>query len=236
LDPGSIPGASTKIIFNLRLPISDLAIVELGNFSRVITLSKYSIGNRQSAIGNRQSKILKEATMHLVRRSFLVVLMTLFVGVGTGVAQSRIQLVQGKRSIQDKVTFVIEVGRDRANNPRYANGPEHLQIFARWQQAATGKIFLDGKALGRLDESTSFNSNPFDVTYGRHTLTLQFTSPVVLTDFYVTVPGGVARELLDEQEQAVTLTPDLSKRVGELERKVQDLEAEISSLKKRRNH
>lgn len=174
--------------------------------------------------------------MNLVRRSFFVVLMTLFVGVGTGVAQSRIQLVQGKRTIQDKVTFVIEVARDKVSNPRYANAPEHLQIFARWQQAPTGKVFVDGKAMGRFDESILFNGNPFDVTYGRHTLTLQFTSAVVLTDFTVTVPGGAPRELLDEQETAVTLTPDLSKRVGELERKVQDLEAEISGLKKKRNH
>ena len=174
--------------------------------------------------------------MNLVKRSWLIVLATLFVGVGTGVAQSRIQLVQGKRAIQDKVTFVIEVGRDRANNPRYANAPEHLQLFARWQQAATGKVYMDGKAIGRFDESILFNSNPFDVTYGRHMLTLQFTTAVMLTDFVVTVPGGVARELLDEQEQAVVFTPDLSKRVGELERKVQDLEAEISTLKKKRNH
>ena len=116
--------------------------------------------------------------MNLVRRSWLVVLMTLFVGVGTGAAQGRIQLVQGKRAIQDKVTFVVEVGRDRANNPRYANAPEHLQIFARWQQAATGKVFMDGKAIARFDESILFNSNPFDITYGRHTLTLQFTGGV----------------------------------------------------------
>ena len=174
--------------------------------------------------------------MHLVRRSFLVVLMTLFVGVGTGVAQSRIQLVQGKRTIQDKVTFVIEVAREKRNSPQYATAPEDLQVYARWQQPATGRIFLDGKALGRFDESMQFNSNLVDVGYGRHTLTLQFAAPTALTDVTVTVRGGVPRELLDEQEPAVALTPDLSKRVGELERKVQDLEAEISSLKKKRNH
>jgi len=50
------------------------------------------------------------------------------------------------------------------------------------------------------------------------------------------VPGAVARELLDEQDQAVAFTPDLSKRVNELERKVQGLEAELTSLKKKRNH
>jgi hypothetical protein len=162
--------------------------------------------------------------------------MTLFVGAGTGFAQGRIQLVQGKRAIQDKVTFIVEVGRDKSNNSRYANGPEHLQIFARWAQPASGKVFVDGKAVGRFDESILFNGNPLDITYGSHTLTLQFTSAVALTDFVVTVPGGVARELLDEQDQAVAFTPDLSKRVVELERKVQDLEAELTNLKKKRNH
>ena len=174
--------------------------------------------------------------MNLVRRSFFVVLMTLFVGVGTGFGQSRIQLVQGKRAIQDKVTFIVEVGQDKSNNPRYANGPEHLQIYATWRQPASGKVFVDGKAVGRFDESNLFNGNPLDISYGSHTLTLQFTSPVVLTDFVVTVPGAVARELLDEQDQAVAFTPDLSKRVTELERKVNSLEAELTSLKKKRNH
>ena len=44
------------------------------------------------------------------------------------------------------------------------------------------------------------------------------------------------REILDDQEPAVALAPDLSKRVTDLERKVSDLEAEIAGLKKKRNH
>lgn len=175
--------------------------------------------------------------MNLVRRSWLVVLMTLFVGVGTGVAQSRIQLAQGKRVIQDKVIFVVEVGRERTQNPRYAEAPEDMQIFTRFNGGpASGRVYVDGKAIGRFDESMSFNSNLIPVSYGRHTITLAVASPATLNDFYVTVRGGTALEILEDQEPAVTLTPDLSKRVSELERKVQDLEAEISSLKKKRNH
>jgi hypothetical protein len=163
--------------------------------------------------------------------------MTLFVGTGTGVAQSRIQLAQGQRPIQDKVSFVIDVGRERTQNPRYAEAPEDLQIFTRFNgPPASGRVYVDGKAIGRFDESRSFNSNPIDVTYGRHTITLTVTNPTSIYDFYVTVRGGLAHEILDEQEPQVNLPPDLSKRVAELERKVTELETEVATLKKKRNH
>jgi hypothetical protein len=175
--------------------------------------------------------------MNLVRRSWLVVLMTLFVGVGTGVAQSRVQLAQGRRAIQDKVSFVIDVSRDKRNDPRYAEAPDDMRIFMRFSDhPVSGKIYLDGKAVGRFDESQQFTSNSIDVTYGRHTITLAVASPGTLSDLYVDLRGGVAHEILDDEEPSVKLTPDLSKRVAELERKVQDLETELTSLKKRRNH
>ena len=175
--------------------------------------------------------------MNLVKRSWFVVLMTLFVGVGTSVAQNRIQLAQGQRAIQDKVSFVVDINRDKNQNPRYAEAPEDLQVFTRFSGPATsGRVYLDGKAIGRFDETRQFNSNPVDVTYGRHTITLAVTSPTSIYDFYVTVRGGVAREVLDDQEPAVTLAPDLSKRVTDIERKVQDLEAELANLKKKRSH
>ena len=172
--------------------------------------------------------------MEIVRRSWFVVLMTLFVGVGTGVAQSRIQLAQGKRAIQDKVSFVVEISPEK-NRP--AAAPYDMQIFARFQgPGTTGRVYVDGKAVGRFDESPQFSSNPIDITFGRHTITLAVTSPTALSYFDVTVRGGVAREVLDDQEPSVTLAPDLSKRVSELERKVNDLEAEMANLKKKRNH
>ena len=174
--------------------------------------------------------------MNLVRRSWLVILLTLFVG-GTGVAQSRVQLAQGRRAIQDKVSFVIDVAHDKSGNPRYADAPEDMRILVRFSdRPATGRVYVDGKAVGRFDESQMFNSNSIDVTYGRHTITLAVTAPATLYDLYVDLRGGVAHEILGDEEPVVTLEPDLSKRVAELERKVHDLEAEIASLKKKRNH
>ena len=174
--------------------------------------------------------------MNLVRRSWLVILLTLFVG-GTGVAQSRVQLAQGRRAIQDKVSFVIDVAHDKSGNPRYADAPEDMRIMVRFSdRPATGRVYVDGKAVGRFDESQMFNSNSIDVTYGRHTITLTVTAPATLYDLYVDLRGGIAHEILGDEEPAVTLAPDLSKRVAELERKVHDLEAEVASLRKKRNH
>ena len=175
--------------------------------------------------------------MKFVKRSSMVVVMTVCVAAGTCVAQSRIQLAQGRRVIQDKVSFVIEVSREKTLNPRYAEKPEDVRVWMRFaERPATGRVYIDGKAIGRFDESLSFYSNMLDTTYGRHTITVSFASPAILMDAYVDVRGGVAREILDDQEPAVALTPDLSKRVTELERKVSALESEIGNLKKKRNH
>jgi hypothetical protein len=153
------------------------------------------------------------------------------------VSQSRIQLAQGKRLIQDKVSFVIEVVPEKRNDPRYATAPEDLQIFTRFMdKPVTGKAYIDGKAVGRFDEAMSFNSNLLDVTYGRHTITIALAAPSFMMDFYVTVRGGLPREILDDQEPAAVLPPGLEKRVGELEHRVHDLEDEIASLKKKRQH
>jgi len=163
--------------------------------------------------------------------------MTLFVGGGAGIAQTRIQLAQGRRAIQEKVTFVIDVQSDKSQNPRYAEAPEDVQIYSGFaDRPASGRVYLDGKAIGRFDESMAFNGNSIPISYGRHTITLALTNPAILAQFYVTVRGGVLREILDDQEPEVALTPDLSKRVTELERKVNNLESELTSLKKKRNH
>lgn len=175
--------------------------------------------------------------MNLVRRSWLVILMTLFVGAGTGFAQSRVQLAQGRRAIQDKVNFVIDVSRDKRNDPRNAEAPDDMRVLVRFSDhPVSGRVYLDGKAVGRFDETQQFNSNSIDVSYGRHTITLAVASPATLFDVYVDLRGGVLHEVLDEDEPTAALAPDLSKRVAELERKVHALEAEVTSLKKKRNH
>lgn len=150
-------------------------------------------------------------------------------------AQSRIQVAQGKRAIQDKVSFVIEVIPAKGNDPRYAVAPEDIQIFTRFSgRPATGKVFIDGKAVGRFDEAMSFNSNLLDTNYGRHTISMAVAEPSVMTDFMVTVRGGSVREILDDQEPQVAGSPNLEKRIVELEQRVHDLENEIASLKKKR--
>jgi hypothetical protein len=107
------------------------------------------------------------------------------------------------------------------------------------ERPATGRVYIDGKAIGRFDESGSFNSNLLDVTYGRHTITVALAKPAIMMDFYVTVRGGIPREILDDNEPVVTVptgSQSLEKRVVELEQKVHDLETEIATLKKKRNH
>ncbi|HEX7295857.1 MAG TPA: hypothetical protein VF251_08920 [Pyrinomonadaceae bacterium] len=173
--------------------------------------------------------------MNLIKCS-IVVVMIVCVAAGTCVAQSRIQLAQGRRAIQDKVSFVIEINREKTLNPRYAEKPEDMRVWMRFGGQATGKVYVDGKAIGRFDESMSFYSNMLDTTYGRHTITVSFAAAAILIDAYVDVRGGVAREILDEQEPSVALAPDLSRRVAELERKVSALEVELADFKKKRNH
>lgn len=172
--------------------------------------------------------------MKKLTRVWLFALATLIFGSATCVAQGRIQLVQGRRTVTDKVTFVVEVGREKTENPRYATAPEDLHIFAQFaDHRATGIVYLDGKALGRFDESMGFNSNLVDITYGRHVITLTFANPTVVTGLYVTIRGGVAREILDESSALIPTTGLLEHRVVELERKVKDLESQIASLKKK---
>ena len=172
--------------------------------------------------------------MNRSKHSWFFALAILILGAATSVAQSRVQLVQGRRAVKDKVTFVVEVAHEKNQNPRYATAPEDMQIFTRFaDHPATGMVYVDGKALGRFDESISFNSNLVDVTYGQHAMTLVFASPAIVTDFYVTIRGGIAHEIL-EGESAVSFPPTgLDQRLVELERKVQELEAEMATLKKK---
>lgn len=175
--------------------------------------------------------------MSQLKFKFLMVLAILVAAASTGVAQSRIQLAQGRRAIQDKVSFVVEVVRDKRNDPRNVDAPDDMMINMRFiDRAATGRVYIDGKAIGRFDESMSFNSNLVETAYGRHTITIVFASPAIIMDFYLTVRGGIPHEILDDHEPVGVEPPGLEKRITELEQKVHDLETEIAGLKKKRNH
>ena len=61
----------------------------------------------------------------------------------------RIQLVQGRRLVKDKLSFTVEVLHDKNESPRYANAPEDIQIYLAFaDRPATGFVYLDGKVVG----------------------------------------------------------------------------------------
>ena len=149
----------------------------------------------------------------------------------------RIQLVQGRRLINDKLSFTIEVLHEKNEITRYANAPEDIQIYLVFaNRPATGFVYLDGKALGRFDESQQFNSNSADITYGRHTITVAVSNPALLGNVFVNVRGGIVREIMQGEGTGTSTAPLLEERVVELERRVHQLEAEIATLKKKRSH
>ena len=170
--------------------------------------------------------------MRISTSTWILCLMIL-IGTSTSTfGYDRIQLVQGRRGVKDKITFTIDVLRERTQNPRYENAPEFIQIYVTFDQTSTGMVYLDGKPIGRFDDSRSFNSNIADITYGRHTVTLGTTGPAVVSQFLVTVQGGVVREFLSDE--AIVPPTGLEPRIADLERKVHELEAEIATLKKQK--
>jgi len=173
--------------------------------------------------------------MRLSKCAWLLALLIVIFGSTSALAQTRIQLVQGRRLIKDKVTFVVDVSPEKIPNPRYATAPEDLHIYTRFtEHPGTGMVYLDGKTLGRFDEAMSFHSNSVDIAYGRHTLMLVVTNPTIVFDFLVDVRGGVAREVFDSDATTMPQPSVMEQRILELERKVHELEAEVATLKKNR--
>ena len=173
--------------------------------------------------------------MGLSTRGWLLALAIVIGGSTLAVAQSRIQLVQGRRAVKDKITFIVEISPHKSGYPQYAIKPEDIHVFTRFaDRPASGMVYIDGKAIGRFDEAMGFNSNPVDITYGRHTMTLVVASPAVVFDFSVLIRGGVVHEVLDSEELVMPQSSVLEQRILGLERKVHELEAEIATLKKNR--
>ena len=88
--------------------------------------------------------------MNLVKRSSMVVGMTVCIAAGTCVGQSRIQLVQGRRVIQDRVSFVIEGDREKTQNPRYAEKSEDMRVSMRFAERAEQAEFISTAKLSAV--------------------------------------------------------------------------------------
>jgi len=175
--------------------------------------------------------------MELSKRGWLLALAFIIIGSSSVLAQPRIQLVQGRRAISDKLTFNIEVSRDKTGNPRYATAPEDIQVYLAFaDRPVSGMVYIDGKPLGRFDETQQFNSNSVDIAYGRHAITLVVANPGIVSIVSVTVRGGALREILDGEAPLVAAPTGLEPRIVDLERKVHQLEAEIATLKGKRAH
>ena len=175
--------------------------------------------------------------MRLFRCSWLFVLAILFGGSITTLAQGRLLLVQGRRAVKEKISFVVEFAPQKNEKRLLASVPGYIQLSVRFaDHAATGMVYVDGKALGRFDDSMGFDSTLDDITYGRHTMTVVVANPAVINGFIVALTGGVPHEILEGEAAVISIPPGLEVRVVELERKVHELEAEIATLKRKRVH
>ena len=168
------------------------------------------------------------------RCQWLLLLAILFGGSITTVAQGRIQMVQGRRAIKDKVSFIVDVSRQKSDNPLAESG--YMQLRMVFTAPASGMVYVDGKPVTRFDESMGFNANQVDISYGRHTLTVVVANPAVTTEFGVMVSRGVPREILEEEAFVITAPNSLEQRIVDLERKVHELEAELTTIKRKRSH
>ncbi|HLG17201.1 MAG TPA: hypothetical protein VJH03_22305 [Blastocatellia bacterium] len=174
--------------------------------------------------------------MRIALRRLLVAAAVLLLVASSAWADIHIELVQGKRTVTDKVSFTVEITHERVEDPRYAKMPEFIEITATFLNPASGTVSIDGTGIGRFDETLRFNSNRTEITYGRHVITLQVSAPAVVTRLSVFVRGGLPREVIGETAAVAPARPaaSLEDRIAELERRVKQLEAEVESLKKAR--
>jgi cell division protein FtsL len=181
----------------------------------------------------------KETKMKPILRHFLLTFVILLLTSSAALADIRIQLVQGKRTVKDQVSFTIEVSHETKENPRYEKLPEFIEIITTFASPASGMLLIDGRGVGRFDESVNFKSDRTEITYGRHIVTLQITGPAVVTSLAVMVRGGVPREVIGgEPTPTVSTAPaaaaSVEQRIADLEQRVKQLEAEVATLKRTR--
>jgi hypothetical protein len=166
---------------------------------------------------------------------WLIILAILLGGSITTFAQGGIQLVNGSRAIKDNVSFIVEVAHQKNENAAFATAPGYMYLYMTFDHAASGLVYVDGKAVARFDQSTGFNVDRFETSYGRHTLTVVLANPAAISYFRVTLDGGLPREILEGETAEISFPSGLEERIVQLERKLHELEAEIATLKRKRS-
>lgn len=156
-------------------------------------------------------------------------------------ADIHLKLISGKREVKDKVSFTIEVDHEKNEAPKNAKMPDFIKFLVTSSAPASGVVILDGKGVMRFDGANNTLSGDLEITYGRHVVTLQVSSPAVITLFEVSVRGAVVREVLGESSAAGAPTGSSTgvsaeDRIIALEQKVKQLEAEIEALKRSRRN
>jgi len=183
--------------------------------------------------------------MRILLRRLLVTIVISFLAPTAARADISLDLIKGKRTVKDKVSFTIEVDHETNENPRYKEKPEFIEMYATFASPASGIIALDGRGIQRFDESISVPRQRTEITYGRHTVTLQVSDTAVATGLLVTVRGGVVRELIGSPGPAASeSTPaaspvrssNVEDRIADLERRVRQLESEVDTLKRGRRN
>jgi hypothetical protein len=157
----------------------------------------------------------------------------------TALADIHLKLISGRRSIKDTVSFTIEVDHEKNEDPRYAKKPELIRFIANFAEPASGVILLDGKGVLRFDGARDAISDPIEITYGPHVVTMQVSAPAVVTLLDVSVRGGVVREVVGEAPAAGATragSANLEERINALEQRVKVLETEIEALKRARRN
>jgi hypothetical protein len=182
--------------------------------------------------------------MRILPRRLLVTIVISFLASTAARADISLDLIKGKRTVKDKVSFTIEVDHETNENPRYKEKPEFIEIHATFASPASGIIALDGRGIQRFDESISVPGQRTEITYGRHTVTLQVSDTAIATGLVVSIRGGVVRELIGSGPSASESTPvagaargsNAEERMLNLERRVTQLEAEVEALKRGRRN
>ncbi len=178
---------------------------------------------------------MKSLISHLPAATLLLLLL-----MSCALADIRIDLIKGKRPVKDRVSFTIEVSHERDENPRYKDKPEFIEISAAFVNPASGAIAIDGTGVQRFDATTAVDGQRTEITYGRHTITLQVSEPAVATSLVVFVRGGLVREVIGESlpggPTGTGASANLEERLADLERKVRQLESEVEALKRGRRN